>query len=219
MGSMLFVLTGLLLLAVCWPDTVIAAAPAVEVTCGSVIKLMHERTKFRLHSHEVAYGSGSGQQSVTAFPSGDDSNSYWSVHGPHDAECAQGEAFKSGSVVRFQHMATKRWLHSHLHLSPLSQNYEVSGFGDDNQSDGGDHWRVEVNGGGMWLKDSGVRFQHVETGGWLHSAADRRYGRPIAGQQEVCGHRKKSENALWKAAEGTYMPRSASIGSPEHGEL
>lgn len=38
---------------------------------------MHEKTKFRLHSHEVPYGSGSGQQSVTGFPDVDDANSYW----------------------------------------------------------------------------------------------------------------------------------------------
>jgi dolichyl-phosphate-mannose--protein O-mannosyl transferase len=38
---------------------------------------MHEKTKFRLHSHDVPYGSGSGQQSVTGFPTVDDSNSYW----------------------------------------------------------------------------------------------------------------------------------------------
>jgi dolichyl-phosphate-mannose--protein O-mannosyl transferase len=48
-----------------------------QVTYGSVVKLMHEKTKHRLHSHDVAYGSGSGQQSVTGFPEGDDSNSYW----------------------------------------------------------------------------------------------------------------------------------------------
>lgn len=38
---------------------------------------MHEKTKFRLHSHDVPYGSGSGQQSVTGFPGVVDSNSYW----------------------------------------------------------------------------------------------------------------------------------------------
>jgi hypothetical protein len=40
------------------------------VTCGSMIKLRHLATSFRLHSHQVAYGSGSGQQSVTGSPSG-----------------------------------------------------------------------------------------------------------------------------------------------------
>ena len=36
---------------------------------------------FRLHSHEVAYSRGSQQQSVTAYPTGDDANSLWVVHG------------------------------------------------------------------------------------------------------------------------------------------
>lgn len=36
----------------------------MQVTCRSVIKLRNLRGAF-LHSHEIPYGSGSGQQSVT----------------------------------------------------------------------------------------------------------------------------------------------------------
>ena len=32
------------------------------VTCGTVLKLSHIDTNIRLHSHDVKYGSGSGQQ-------------------------------------------------------------------------------------------------------------------------------------------------------------
>jgi len=32
------------------------------VTCGSVLKLVNPKHNVRLHSHEVKYGSGSGQQ-------------------------------------------------------------------------------------------------------------------------------------------------------------
>ena len=32
------------------------------VTCGSVLKLKNPRQDIRLHSHDVKYGSGSGQQ-------------------------------------------------------------------------------------------------------------------------------------------------------------
>ena len=32
------------------------------VTCGSVMKLVNTRSNVRLHSHDVKYGSGSGQQ-------------------------------------------------------------------------------------------------------------------------------------------------------------
>lgn len=35
------------------------------VTCGSLLKLRNIQVNSRLHSHDVKYGSGSGQQSVT----------------------------------------------------------------------------------------------------------------------------------------------------------
>lgn len=48
-----------------------------HVTCGSVIKLENDsKPKVRLHSHDIKYGSGSGQQSVTAQEN-QDTNSYW----------------------------------------------------------------------------------------------------------------------------------------------
>ncbi|KAJ4906369.1 putative pentatricopeptide repeat-containing protein [Raphanus sativus] len=46
----------------------VLAAEGVEITYVSAIKLMHEKTKFHLHSHDMPYGSGSDQQSVTGFP-------------------------------------------------------------------------------------------------------------------------------------------------------
>lgn len=58
-----------------------SSALRTQVTCGSVIKLQHWQTGHLLHSHDIAYGSGSGQQSVTGFQGGDDSNSYWVVRG------------------------------------------------------------------------------------------------------------------------------------------
>jgi dolichyl-phosphate-mannose--protein O-mannosyl transferase len=101
------------------------AAEGVEVAYGSTIKLMHEKTKHRLHSHDVPYGSGSGQQSVTGFPEVDDSNSYWIVRPSPDSSAKQGDAIETGSIIRLQHMRTRKWLHSHLHASPLSGNLEV----------------------------------------------------------------------------------------------
>lgn len=50
-----------------------------QVTCGSLIKLQHANTNVNLHSHEISYGSGSGQQSVTGFTGGDDANDYWAI--------------------------------------------------------------------------------------------------------------------------------------------
>ncbi|CAI9767238.1 unnamed protein product [Fraxinus pennsylvanica] len=187
-----------------------AASEGVQITYGSAIKLMHERTKFRLHSHDVPYGSGSGQQSVTGFPNVDDSNSYWIVRPTPDSSTKQGDAIKSGTIIRLQHMRTRRWLHSHLHASPISGNLEVSCFGDDGNSDTGDYWRLEIEGSGKtWRQDQRVRLYHVDTGGYLHSH-DKKYSRIAGGQQEVCGVREKRADNVWLAAEGVYLPISGS---------
>lgn len=80
-----------------------------EVTCGSVIKLKHVATGVRLHSHQVTYGSGSGQQSVTGYPHADDPNSLWLVAGPVDKHCPTGylqTIINSDYVELFSRMAT-----------------------------------------------------------------------------------------------------------------
>ena len=48
------------------------------------------------------------------------------VSSVQDATCEQGSAIASGSLIRLQHAATRKWLHSHHFGSPLSNNQEVS---------------------------------------------------------------------------------------------
>ena len=86
----------------------------------------------RLHSHDVKYGSGSGQQSVTGVESKTDVNSHWAIEGKSVAEpCQRGEVVSCGQEVRLQHQSTKKNLHSHHFSSPLSNKQEVSAFGDE----------------------------------------------------------------------------------------
>ena len=61
-----------------------------DVTCGSVVKLMNTAYKSRLHSHDVKYGSGSGQQSVTGVEDQGDVNSHWAIMGPTGKHCDRG---------------------------------------------------------------------------------------------------------------------------------
>merc|ERR1711915_752058 len=54
--------------------------------------------KIRLHSHDVKYGSGSGQQSVTGVHDKEDVNSHWTIKGPEDKNyCKRGEPGDGGS--------------------------------------------------------------------------------------------------------------------------
>ena len=60
------------------------------VSCGSVVKLRHGSTGARLHSHEVNYGSGSKQQSVTGLRIKGDTNSLWQIMAANGKDCASG---------------------------------------------------------------------------------------------------------------------------------
>ena len=60
----------------------------------------------------------------------------------------------------------------------------MSCYGNDHQSDTGDNWVVHLEKSSQWNKDAKVRLMHVDTGAYLGSH-DKKFGRPIAGQQEV----------------------------------
>jgi len=171
-----------------------------------VIKLKHVGTGYRLHSHQVAYGSGSGQQSVTTISAADDSNSFWVVRPASGKRCVQGEVVKDGDVIRLQHHSTRRNLHSHLHRSPLSRQQEVSCYGEEGSGDTGDNWIVKtLSGSDVWKRGEEVAFLHQDTNQYLHSH-DMKYKQPISGQQEVSAVPSQSINTRWVTAEGIYFP-------------
>ncbi|CAL9685245.1 unnamed protein product [Knipowitschia caucasica] len=178
------------------------------VTCGSVIKLLNIKHNVRLHSHDVRYGSGSGQQSVTGVTAIEDSNSYWTVRGPKESLCHRGTPVRCGQIIRLTHVNTGRNLHSHYFASPLSSNQEVSAFGEEGEGDHLDEWSVQC-GGSVWGRDEAVRFRHRATDALL-SVTGEQYGRPIHGQSEVHAMASPSPHSLWKTMEGVYMKPSDS---------
>ncbi|CAH0513216.1 unnamed protein product [Peronospora belbahrii] len=196
-----------------------------HVTCGSSIKLVHEMTRYRLHSHEVAYGGGSEQQSVTAHAARNDVNSYWLVkEGDAEPVCEVGKPIACGSTIRLEHMLTRRNLHSHMYKPPLSsKNLEVSAFGVAGEGDRLDSWIVEcqenqqcsIDGeckdDGLWKRGEIVRLRHKETNHMLYTSSTARFDDnncphcPINGQQEVSGSSMVTQDTLWFAGEGVYV--------------
>nr|CAG4650504.1 EOG090X0E0P [Sida crystallina] len=193
------------------------------VTCGSVIKLQNLAYKVRLHSHDVKYGSGSGQQSVTGTELKEDVNSHWAILGPLNEMCKRGEPVECGSTLRMQHSTTRKFLHSHHFLSPLSNNQEVSAFGENGVGDSGDHWQV-ICDSDFWDRDDEVALRHVDTSYYL-ATSGQAYGRPINGQLEIVGLTRNDHTAKWQAAEGlfvhpsNYNPKQNQNHRPEHNEL
>lgn len=199
-----------------------AAAAAADggatavVSYGSAIKLAHAQTDARLHSHEIPYGSGSRQQSVTTLPGAGDVNSYWLVKGAHRAAARPaGAPVRCGDTVRLQHAATGRNLHSHLHQAPMSRDLEVSAYRDEEEAedggrwfdgDTGDNWVVTCEARGeLWARAMAVSMKHVDTGAWLSSSSRYQFGQPIHGQMQVCSAKRKSKDTTWKVAEGIFM--------------
>ena len=161
----------------------------------------------RLHSHEVAYGGGSGQQSVTGFPSPGDPGSFWRVAGPPGEDCPQGTPVTSGRRIRLQHSGSGKWLHSHLIASPLSGRsfLEVSAYGGPDQSNADDVWIVEGRAGGDWVtgQSAAVHLKHEATGRYL-TASGKQFGNPIQGHVEVAGGARP--DTKWYANEGVFFP-------------
>lgn len=182
----------------------ISASIASYVTCGSVVKLLNVDYRSRLHSHDVKYGTGSGQQSVTGVETSDDVNSHWTIKGPTGKVCHRGNEIKCGEIIRLQHVVTSKNLHSHIFTSPLSNNQEISAYGDDSgEGDTGDHWEVICNGD-SWHRDSKVQFRHIDTRKFL-GISGRSFGRPISGQMEVAGLTSGNTGSEWQAAEGIFI--------------
>uniref|UniRef100_H2YW58 MIR domain-containing protein n=1 Tax=Ciona savignyi TaxID=51511 RepID=H2YW58_CIOSA len=179
------------------------------VTSGSVTKLMNKVYNVRLHSHDVKYGSGSGQQSVTGMSSQNDANSYWQIRSPAGGEhITRGTPIECGQSIRLTHLNTNTNLHSHHFKAPLSSDQEVSAFGNEGEGDHLDNWTV-VCSGKYWKRNNFVRLQHVETKAYL-TCSDQVYGRPIHGQQEVMAILKDDSRSAnyWKTMEGVFLKPS-----------
>jgi len=195
-----------------------AAISVDDVTCGSVVKLRNSAYRTRLHSHDVKYGSGSGQQSVTGVEEEDDVNSYWAILGAQGKDCERGEPLECGARLRVQHLATKKFLHSHHFSSPLSRSQEVSAFGDQGDGDSGDNWEL-VCSGDDWRRSDSVMFRHSDTGVYL-AMSGHSFGRPISGQMEVVGRDSPDSSCKWTVHEGVYIkPSENHRHAARHDEL
>ena len=175
----------------------------LNITFASAVKLTHKASSFKLHSHKVNYASGSQQQSVTAFPEPDDPNSLFIVLGQKGDIATRGTPIPCGSVIRLKHLATQKFLHSHLHESPLSRNQEVSAY---EGEDTGDHWKVACSkSDDFWQRERSVRLVHVDTDQYLTSSKRHTFGNPIPGQLEVYASSSANSDNVWVAQEGIYF--------------
>mmetsp|Transcript_11864 Transcript_11864/g.36174 ORF Transcript_11864/g.36174 Transcript_11864/m.36174 type:complete len:209 (+) Transcript_11864:67-693(+) len=182
------------------------------VSYGSAIKLQHVQTGYRMHSHDLKYGQGSGQQSVTGLPLAHDPNSLWLVKPAHGSFMPpQGSPVLCGATIRLEHVNTGANLHTHKILAGLSRKWEVSAFGfREENGDSGDNFVVICEGKktGEWLRYEPVNFKHVDTGFFVSMSEKFKYGQPVSGHLEVYSTEKTSKATQWKTNEGFYFVQS-----------
>jgi dolichyl-phosphate-mannose--protein O-mannosyl transferase len=184
------------------------------MTFGSVVKFQHSASKHYLHSHQINWGSGSGQQSVTAHRWEDEQGGMWVIKESNSGSFQEGGTpVACGAVVRLGHLQTSRNLHSHFFSSPLSNQQEVSCFGENGDGDTGDDWEVVCVSAGekFWRREQEIRLKHKDTGRFLQTEAKHRFTQkncpncPIIGQQEVFCHQTSGVETAWKATLGVFI--------------
>ncbi|KAB7495865.1 Stromal cell-derived factor 2-like protein 1 [Armadillidium nasatum] len=113
------------------------------------------------------------------------------------------EPVACGQKIRLEHLPTKKNLHSHLFSSPLSDEQEISAFGEDGEGDTGDYWSV-ICDGEYWDRQDSIMLRHVDTDKYL-SVTTQQYGRPISGQSEIVGAHRAGVQGKWQAMEGIFI--------------
>lgn len=76
--------------------------------------------------------------------------------------CISREPIACGQKIRLEHLPTKKNLHSHLFSSPLSDEQEISAFGEDGEGDTGDYWSV-ICDGEYWDRQDSIMLRHADT--------------------------------------------------------
>lgn len=188
------------------------------VTCGSAIKLSHvERNgkEYYLSSGGHRINAGSGQQLVTASPDTNGVSSLWIVREGHGMDpCPTGQKIPFGTKIRLTHVETGGNLHSHHVRSPLSNQQEITAFGQEGEGDHGDDWIVNPAKGSdtYWKRDQYVFITHDATQKHLGCTEQAKFSMNNCGRQcpvmdhlEVFGRADKDSFVQWKTNMGVFL--------------
>lgn len=234
LNSRTFLLSLLLMLSIHLRDMLIRCTEYEEseieeaineqiLTCTSAARLINTALKYHLHSHPINYGTGSGQQAVTALKSETDIGSLWMFkEADGNKMWLTGDRILWGQKIRLEHIGTGRNLHSHSFSSPVSGRQEISAFGENGEGDEGDNWFIE------WTEKSigdsidgktSFYLKHVSSSYYLYTDASSLYNHnncrncPIIGQAEISGYGYKHANAIWRFVSGYFSTNYDTINN------
>ncbi|XP_043272755.1 protein O-mannosyl-transferase 2 [Venturia canescens] len=183
-----------------------------QLAYGATITLKNHRTGGGyLHSHWHLYpeGIGARQQQITTYSHKDDNN-MWLVKQYDNNEIPSDPVLvKHGDLIRLEHVITRRNLHSHKEVAPVSKkHYQVTGYGENGTGDANDVWKIYIANGNdgdvVETVTSKLKFVH-----YLHHCVLTCSGKTLPkwgySQQEVsCNPNIRDKNALWNIEDNQY---------------
>lgn len=207
------------------------------VTYGSVIQLVNKQHGRKLFAPSgLSWGTGSGQQAVTADKVSYDSGALWLVKegtGHAAQQISAGQVIKCKSIIRLENIDIEKNLHAHLVRSPVSSQNEVSAYGEGDFGDTGDNFEVDcIEDKVTWHRQKPIRLRHVDIGGYL--VADKKNlftpqncpRCPIIDHAEVSVSKSSkpptADSAKWIAVEGIQLSKEVDDnpkGEKKHDEL
>ena len=204
-----------------------ATIESKTITYGSSLRIQNTITKYYLSSFGMNWSSGSGLQIVTAVQSDKDINSLFTIkEGETYPVKINGDPVLCGEVIRLEHIATGKNLHSHDFKSYVTNSQEACAFGEDGNGDVNDNFRItcykQENNETITGKTE-FFLQHVPTEKWLYINYKTSMfndnncrGCPIRGQREVSLTSKKDKQCLWKVIGGIIFSSEKEINEPSH---
>lgn len=186
---------------------------AQTITYGSTVRIKNILTKYHLSSWAINWSTGSHLQAVDAVKENDKHESLFTIK-EADSEplIATGEPLKCDSIIRLEHISSKKNLHSHPFPSFLGVGQEVCAFGDgDGEGDVNDNFKIICykNEGDIVKGKTQFFLYHMGTQKYL--AVDYKNsmfteyncrGCPINGHREVIMTDKKDKQCLWQIVGG-----------------
>ncbi|KAL0110076.1 hypothetical protein PUN28_013605 [Cardiocondyla obscurior] len=183
-----------------------------QLAYGATVTLKNHRTGGGyLHSHWHLYpeGVGARQQQITTYSHKDDNNLWLVKKYDTDVISPEPELVKHGDFVRLEHVTTKRNLHSHKEIAPISKkHYQVTGYGENGTGDANDVWKILITNGRdgdvVETVTSKLKFVH-----YLHHCILTCSGKTLPkwgySQQEVsCNPNMRDKNGLWNVEDNQY---------------
>lgn len=179
-----------------------------------------------LHSHWHLYpeGVGARQQQVTTY-SHKDSNNKWLIKRGLVDQRLDDIFVRDGDLIRLEHVVTKRNLHSHFEIAPLTKrHYQVTGYGENGLGDANDLWQISKDSTGVTsIKEDNriytvrTRFKliHYLTNCALHSHSKQLPKWAYEQLEVTCNPKIHDKNNYWNI-EDNFYPHLPNVSFEEY---